>query len=183
MPSARVDRLWQRRAGEAAAEERFRIASDLHDGLAQELAFLSSASLLVARRSPSEARLNELADSADRALTEARLAIAEFSRTGDVRLDRILADIAGDLSRRHHHMIELDVYEVAVDSHIAYELARVGKEAMTNAVRHAAADRIVVHLGLAGGQIELSVSDDGLGVRPDHGDGDGWQLRLRHGDR
>ena len=102
------------------------------------------------------------------------MAIAEFSRTGDVRLDRVLADIAGDLSRRHDHTIELDVSEVAVDSHIAYELARVGKEAMTNAVRHAAADRIVVHLGLAGGQLELSVSDDGLGVGPDHGDGDGW---------
>jgi signal transduction histidine kinase len=168
-----IDHVWQRRAGEAAAAERFRIASDLHDGLAQELAFLSAASQLAVRQQPTEQRLNELAESADRALSEARLAIAEISRTGDVRLDRVLTDIAGDIATRHHRQIELEVDEIVVDSHTAYELARVGKEAMTNAVRHAAAERIVVRLHFEGGQIELSVTDDGLGVTPV--DADEWR--------
>jgi signal transduction histidine kinase len=161
-----LDGAWQRRAGEAADAERVRMASELHDGLAQELAYLCADLEQTARRTPGEPHLSELAESADRALTEARFAIAEFSRTDDVRLDRVLADVAGDLGRRHHRQIELDVDEVAVDSRIAYELARVGKEAMSNAVRHASADRIVVRLSFVSGEIEMSVTDDGRGFTP-----------------
>ena len=166
-----LDGAWQRRAGEAADAERVRMASELHDGLAQELAYLCADLELVAQRTPSEPHLSELAESADRALTEARFAIAEFSRTDDVRLDRVLADVASDLARRHHRQIELDVDEVAVDSRIAYELARVGKEAMSNALRHASAERIVVRLGFVNGRIELSVTDDGRGFTPDNTEG------------
>ena len=122
-----LDGLWQRRAGEAADAERLRMATDLHDGLAQELAYLRTYSQLAARRAPGEPHLNELAESADRALTEARFAIAELSRTDeDVRLDRVLADIAAELTQRHEREIELDVDEIAVDAHVAYELARSG---------------------------------------------------------
>ena len=126
--------------------------------------YLRTYSRLAARQAPDEPHLYELAESADRALTEARFVIAELARTeDDVRLDRVLADIVAELTERHHREIELDVDEIVVDAHVAYELARIGREAMTNALRHASADRIVVRLGISGSRIELSVTDDGRG--------------------
>jgi signal transduction histidine kinase len=158
-------REWEQRAVRAATDERRRVAGELHDGLAQELAYLRVHSQLAARSAPSPA-LQELAASADRALVEARLAIAEFSRTDDVRLDPMMADLAAELGRRHGHRVEVELDEISVDSHTAYELVRVAREAVTNAARHAGADRIVLRLAQIAGRIDLSVTDDGVGIRP-----------------
>ena len=48
---------------------------------------------------------------------------------------------------------------------------RVAQEALTNVLRHAQATRCVVELTAREGWIELSVSDDGVGLPADTGDG------------
>jgi len=40
---------------------------------------------------------------------------------------------------------------------------RIAQEAVTNAIRHARATRITVALGIAGDELEVCVSDDGIG--------------------
>ena len=60
---------------QATSEERRRVARDLHDGLAHELAFIASK----ARRSGAPDEMKELSGAADRALDEARRAITVLS--------------------------------------------------------------------------------------------------------
>ena len=62
------------RAEDPTARERRRIARDLHDGLAQELAFIAMQSRQLARQT-GEATLEQIAEAAETALAEAREAL------------------------------------------------------------------------------------------------------------
>jgi signal transduction histidine kinase len=46
-------------------------------------------------------------------------------------------------------------------------LYRIAQEALNNALKHAAATTVVVHLRKANGRVELEVVDDGLGFQPE----------------
>jgi len=67
--------------GLARAEERRRIARDIHDGLAQDLAYLSSrAKLLLSSGKPDAAALLDIATTSERALQESRRAVLSLTR-------------------------------------------------------------------------------------------------------
>ncbi len=57
------------------------------------------------------------------------------------------------------------------------QLYRIAQEALSNAVRHARARHIRVHLGCRDGMLELDVIDDGVGMGPRQGD-EGMGLRI-----
>jgi Histidine kinase len=86
--AARQIASWQAELAESAASsERRRIARDLHDGLAQELAFISTQSRWLAQGVGGEDRLEQLALAAARALDESRSAIAALTRPLDEPLE------------------------------------------------------------------------------------------------
>lgn len=154
-----------RRAAHAVAvtEERRRIARDLHDGLAQELAFIAAQ----ARRLDDDERLRSIATAAERALDEARAAISALSRHAGEPLDVAIDTAARDVGGRLGVDVDLDLDRtVQVPPSAVEALARVVRESMGNAVRHGSASRVAVRLE-SGPPARLTVSDDGTGFDVD----------------
>jgi signal transduction histidine kinase len=157
-----MTRLWRGRAADARRRERRRLAAELHDGLAQELAFLRTTSSLLANDPANQIHLANVQQATERALSEARLTIAEYGGD-DVALAQSIADVASEVESRFGCHVLLDLDDVSVGARTAHELERAAREALLNAARHAAVDEIRVRLHLCDDQVRLSVADDGLG--------------------
>ena len=149
---------WQRLASVAVLEERRRLARDLHDGLAQELAYL-------VREAP-ELTPDEVRTTATHALDEARQAIAALARPSDQPLQSDVATAAEDAARREGARVVLRLGEriVPVGGEAREALVRVAREAVSNAARHGGADEVT--LALEDAPLRLVVADDGCGFDP-----------------
>jgi len=158
-------RAYQRRAAESAVlDERRRIARDLHDGLAQELAYIvAQTQRLAAGGDPQPGLFGHLAAAAERALAESRRAVAALAGPVDVAFDVALAAEVEEIAGRLGARIELEVPEgLDLDPTTRETLLRIVREAVANAARHGQAGTIVVHLSNDAG-IHLSIVDDGVG--------------------
>jgi signal transduction histidine kinase len=168
--ASEISSYWQRMSETAVLEERRRMARDLHDGLAQELAYISR----VARGSlDNPARLSQIQASADRALDESRRAIAALTRPLDEPLDVVLTQAVEEVAARSgaRALIEFDLQaDLALDRERRDALVRVTCEAVSNAARHGHAATIRVELRDSG-RTELVVRDDGVGFDPSNLDG------------
>ena len=162
--AAEFTSYWRRLADSAVLEERRRIARDLHDGLAQELAFIATQTRGLAEHSD---RLSMVSRAAERALDESRRAIAALTRPVDEPLEVALAQQAEELGGRMGIRVVLDIEPVGrVPSETREALLRIAREAMMNAGRHGRPSRINVGLGNHDG-VSLRIADDGRGFRPD----------------
>jgi signal transduction histidine kinase len=155
-------RHYQRRLAVAAVlEERRRMARDLHDGLAQELAFITTRS----RRLRDEGA-GELANAAERALDEARGAIRALTRRSEDPFDAEVAEVAEQLVARAGARLRLDLEpNVTVPTAVREQLLRILREAVTNGLRHGEATMITVELAVHGG-LRMAVRDNGSGFDP-----------------
>lgn len=152
-------RAYQRQVALAAVlDERRRLARDLHDGLAQELTFIS---MQTRRLRNGDAALVQ--EAAERALDESRAAIAALSRRSDEPLASAIAQVAEMLTAREGARLRLDL-DAAVDlqGEARESLLRIVREAVTNGVRHGGASEVCVALRYDGG-LRLTVSDNGQG--------------------
>jgi signal transduction histidine kinase len=162
---------------QATAEERRRIARELHDGLAHELAFIASKTrgAVAGTATPHEAR--ELAGAADRALDEARRAITVLSVTRPQSLDDAISQTVEDLGSRLGLAWDLDLADdVEVPGEVTENLLRIVREAITNAASHGASERVRVSLERAE-QLRLVIEDDGCGFDPGHERAGGFGLQ------
>lgn len=150
----------------ATLEERRRIARDLHDGTAQELAFIATqAKLLASDGDPRQRRrLAELAAASERALHESRRAISALARRVDQPLETELARTAKEVAHRSGTTVHVAVQQgLTVDSQHRETLERIVREAMNNATRHGHAKNVEVDLSRRGGSMRLHIADDGSG--------------------
>ena len=160
---------------QAVLEERNRIARDIHDTLAQGFGAILMQ-LQAAQRAggpslpPAAARSLETAvDLARTHLVEARRSVAalrpqsERARRRRRRRSQRMVDLA---QRTSDVPVELVIDELpAFDAGVEREIIGIAQEALTNAVRHARARRIVVRAGAVRGVgFRLSVADDGRGI-------------------
>jgi signal transduction histidine kinase len=147
----------------AVLEERRRVARDLHDGVAQELAFISSQARWFVRQPADLGPLGQIMDSVERALDESRSAIAALSRPMDEPLDVALGHTALDIANRVGARLQLDLEEgINVPAAWREALLRIAREAVANAVRHGRARTVSVQLR-EGEEIWLRITDDGEG--------------------
>ncbi len=151
--------------GRAVADERARVAREIHDGLAQYLfALATHASMLDARRATPDAiaQIKELAVSAQQ---EARFAVLALSSAGgtapfDAALRRYVEFLTADGA------LEVDV-EIDQRVHLApdeqIEVFRIVQEGLANVRKHANARRAEVRIADRDGQRVVTVRDDGSG--------------------
>jgi signal transduction histidine kinase len=72
------------------------------------------------------------------------------------------------LQQLHGVEIELNIDDaVSAGDGRDQEVFRIAQEALQNAVRHAHAKNVEIHLGRHGGHLTLEVRDDGVGFQPD----------------
>jgi signal transduction histidine kinase len=160
---------YQRRVAEAAVfRERRRMARDLHDGLAQELAYITVQSRRLAGDSPERrAASDDLVSAAERALEESRLAIAALNRPTHEPLDRSMEDAARSTAARAGIQTHFDVErDVEVAPEVRDALLRVMREAIGNAARHGEAHEVWISLRTDRG-LFVRIADNGRGFDPD----------------
>jgi signal transduction histidine kinase len=164
-----ISRYWEDREALAVAEERRRVARELHDGVAQEIAFIATTSTRMQRASADGdggGDLALIASAARRALDESRRAIATLTRPLDEPLAKALADTLSELANRSGGTVELDLDPDAhVEPAVREELLRIAREAVGNALRHADCERARVLLR-QDDRLVLEISDDGCGFDP-----------------
>jgi signal transduction histidine kinase len=161
----------------AVTAERRRVAGNLHDGLAQDLAFIVAHRTLLSAHLGAE---HPLTVAASRALAVSRAAITELWDSSASTVHEALESVAHELS----HRFEVGV---ALDAHLDAELApdmrehvvRIVREAIVNAARHGDAKHVSVSLRRTGEGVVLRVRDDGCGIAHAATDGarEGFGLR------
>ncbi len=156
----------QRRAAEwALAEERQRIARNLHDGLAQELAYIRMETQRMAA-ARGDGRAARLAVAAERALEESRGAIEKLRSCKDGAFSVELSELADELTTREGARLIVDVDpDVEVESADREALLRIMREAISNGVRHGRATEVALELTRGEG-IRMAVRDNGAGFKP-----------------
>ena len=166
---------YQRELAELAVHrERRRIARELHDGLAQELAYISGQ----ARRlvTADDDRAARIADAAGRALDESRQAIATLSRPFDAPLDASVSQAAEEAVARDGVPLRLELATgLQAPDAVHDALCRIVREAVSNAIRHGDAASVTVTLAASDG-LRLTVEDDGKGLPPGDANGRGFGL-------
>jgi signal transduction histidine kinase len=147
--------------------ERMRLAAEVHDGIAQDLA-LAVRELEMLDDPDSRARLREAVVAAHR-LVRARLVDLETAPPlGGLRT--VLGDVCDRFARRGLP-VELEGDAVAeAPPRVTAAAMRILSEALANAEKHAGASSVRVRLALEDGVLSLSVRDDGVGFPV--GDGD-----------
>jgi signal transduction histidine kinase len=160
-----IHTYWSRLVRATASEERRRMARELHDGLAQELAFLSRHTRLLARGDAPDGTDQMLISASDRALDEARRAISALTARDDEPLGAAIASAAEDVAARvgTHARVEVDP-SVELPGIAKEAILRIVREAVGNAGRHGQARAVSVELGA---DRVLRIQDDGSGFDAD----------------
>lgn len=169
-------RLFAQRAELGAADERNRLAREIHDTLAQGLTAitlqLETADALLEGGTPSRAR-----EAVQHALALARLNLDEARRSMlDLRaaplegrtLPEALRILAGEWGRRGHLPVNYRVTgeHQPLPQRVEVGLYRIAQEALNNVIRHARATTLNLELHLDAAHVRLLIEDDGRGFDP-----------------
>jgi signal transduction histidine kinase len=151
--------------GRAVAEERARVAREIHDGLAQYLFAVSTSASMLESGADLATTLPRLKEAAAQAQQEARFAVlALSSASGTAPFDAALRRYVEFLTADGELDVELEIdgaIRLAPDEQI--EVFRIVQEGLGNVRRHAGARRAEVRIGLRGGRRYVAVRDDGTG--------------------
>jgi two-component system NarL family sensor kinase len=163
-----------------AAEERNRLAREIHDTLAQSLAALTMQLEAAEARATGQAD-RRLGDAVSRALTLARSSLEEARRSVlDLRaaplegralhqaLEELAAEVRDSPGRELQVEVTRDGAEDDSDLPVAVEvgLYRIAQQALANVTRHARASHATIHLRRTNGVVSLRIEDDGAGFNP-----------------
>ncbi len=157
---------WRAVPEAAMLEERRRIARDLHDGVAQEIAYLLRNLDSLNGKVDKETKTH-LRRAAERAQLDVRLAIDTCAAPCTEPVNVAIAQAAGEVAARDHVTLELDVVPgIRLPTPRADALVRIAREAVSNAARHSGAARVSLSLRRQGSSVRLRVSDNGSGFDP-----------------
>jgi signal transduction histidine kinase len=159
---------------EATIREQRRIASEIHDGLGQELSGLSLlASGLAAEHASRDVKLahdlQQLADLASRSVTTCRFLAQGLAplREQQNSLVEALRGLAAESTGRAGGPKVLFTEDTSAPSLLSQEvnnqLYRIAQEALNNALKHSGAHLVRIHLCVDRLKVALRISDDGRG--------------------
>ncbi len=175
----------------ATAEERRRLAREIHDGIAQELAsmgYIVDDLAARARYLPElEHDLKDLRRELTRVISELRLSIFDLRSEvqSTVGLGTAISDYVrqvGAGSNLTVHLI-LDESPVRLPVDAETELLRIVQEAVTNARKHARAGNLWVTCRVDPPSAHILVEDDGTGLGPGRHDSFGMEVMRERAAR
>jgi signal transduction histidine kinase len=151
--------------GRAVAEERARVAREIHDGLAQYLFAVSTHASMLESGAPLDQTLPKLKEAAAAAQQEARFAVLALSSASgtapfDAALRRYVEFLTADGALEVDVEIDPSIL-LAPDEQI--EVFRIVQEGLANVRKHAGARRAEVWIGQRLGRRIVRVRDDGVG--------------------
>jgi len=165
-------RLGEQSIEHARADERSRIARDVHDTFAQEFTavglHIEAGLSHLEPRNEARPALNLALQAARQGLEGARRSITSL-RASPLE-NRSLAEALGALSRRFTAdtgvRVRVDMADVGpLPAEMESELFRIAGEALTNVRKHAGAREVSLRLDVVRRQLRLTVSDGGVGFR------------------
>jgi signal transduction histidine kinase len=167
----------------ATTDERRRLAREMHDGVAQEIASIGYFVDGIAAGATSEAQaaqLQLLRDRITRVVAEVRRSVqslrhqageTESLGSAIARLARHLSDSSGIPI-----LVSADERTARLRAEVEAELLRIAQEAMNNAVKHSGATSIVVRCSVDAPTAEIVIRDDGSGLGPRRADSHGLEI-------
>jgi signal transduction histidine kinase len=165
----------------AAAQERNRVARDIHDGLGHSLTViqmqLQAARALLANSGDPDEVLAKAQHQSQEALGEVRRSLGALREPRVVPpLGTALHDLAAESSEAGlPTSVRVVGNERAIADPAREALFRAAQEGLTNVRKHAGASRAEVVLDYAAAAVRVEVRDDGRGA-DEHGNGDGVGL-------
>ena len=159
----------------AIQNERERIAREMHDGLAQVLAYVNTKSqgieelLVDGRVAEARRQLAELAAAARSVYVDVREAILSLStpvppdRGVAAALEEYAALFAESSKLAVPFNASRDAATAPLSAAAQAEVFSIAREALTNVRKHARANRVSLNLALEGGEFVLRIEDDGVG--------------------
>ena len=167
---AALDRMRLNEAERATLEERARLAREIHDGLAQDLWFAKlkferlSSTLSEGERPLAE----EVTQALDAAIVEAREALVTMrsSLEEDVPFADMLVRAVDDFESRSGLRVEFTAstgMPSTLAPRVQVELLRIVSEALNNVRKHADATLVRINAEVAGGELLITVVDNGKG--------------------
>lgn len=167
----------------ATADERRRLAREMHDGVAQDLAGLGYLvdALAAQAGSPEQAdRFAALRGRLTDVVSEVRRSVLALRSTAaqSDSLEAAITTLAARLSETSGIPIQVTHGEPGprLRLEVEGELYRITQEAMTNAVKHSCAARIEVDCVVQSPGATITVTDDGRGLQPGRTDSYGLTI-------
>lgn len=165
--------LEQQRVDLAVAEERARLAREIHDTAGQSLVAVvvqsEAAAIALAAGDRAEAvdRVERISRLARDSLSEVRRSVLGLAPRPleQHALPEAFAQLARRLGSANHAVIQCSTTGLLphLPPTVAAELYRIGQEALVNAIKYAQAKHIEISLDCEDNEILLTVSDDGRG--------------------
>ena len=156
--------------------ERRRIATELHDGVAQSLAF-ARIQLASARKAIAEAetakKLDDVSQILRDSLGQIREVLLDLSSPSmnEIGLGVAISEwLEQQIGRRHGLKTSFtdQCGEVPLDDDVRAMLFRNTRELLTNVVKHARAKTVAVCMESTGVALRITIEDDGVGLDPDN---------------
>jgi len=171
----------QRAIGDARADERTRMAREIHDAISQHLFSLRMIAGGLRRANPGEAQVRAIERITEEAIDDMRALLAELRPASLERAGLVVAieEVCEAYRSRLGVQVHAELRDVAVPPVVEYALLRIAQEAFTNAVRHGSARRLVVCTAQDDGHVELVVRDTGSGFDPSAPHGGSGLVHIR----
>ena len=157
----------------AVHDERERISRELHDGVIQALFSIgmgleSARVLLHTHPDRAEARLDNAVDGIDGAIRELRNYIFRLrpQQAASMGLSRGLVELAREFEVNALVRPVLDVQsgiDARVPAAFVPDLLQIVRELLSNSAKHSSASEVTVTASVAGGEVLLRVTDNGVG--------------------
>jgi len=155
--------------------ERRAISRELHDETGQVLTTLKVGLRLLERNAdrPNEvtSRVKELLDMADAVQDDLHRLAADLRPASLDHLGLVpaLRHYLDEVDRKHSQIVEFEAVGLdgeRLPAEVEIALFRIAQEAVTNAVRHAHAERVSVLIEERDRRIIMVIEDDGIGLEP-----------------
>lgn len=167
----------------ATADERQRLAREMHDGVAQDIASLGYLLDALAARPADEQqakqfamlreRVTKVVAEVRRSVMNLRTSIGENESLGAAisAVARHLSEASGIPIR-----VRLDEQPTRLRPEVEAELFRIAQEALNNAVKHARASAIDVRCQVYAPDARITIADDGVGLQGGRSDSHGLKI-------